>query len=127
MEKTYNIGNNASVISLSADIDTIGLAASRATIFKDGSATAVAHSADATGDIATQNIGSGASLKGSRLQVFTKIALTGSDADQRAAEADQLSGTYTLDGGSAGLQTYSHSTKDYIDPNVFLQFLVDLV
>jgi len=127
MEKTYNLGNSVSSISLGADIDTIGLAASRATIYKDGSATAVAHSVDATGDIANQEIGKSNDLKGSRLQVFTKIALTGSDAGLRAAEAEQLSGTYMLAGGRDGLKTYTHSTKDYVDPNVFLQFLVDLI
>jgi hypothetical protein len=127
MEKTYEIGNCDSEISLSADIDTIGLAASRANVIKDGGATAVAESVDASGDIPTKNIGNCKSLKGSRLQVFTKISLTGSDAAQRAEEANRLSGTYTLDGGDGGQQTYPHSTKDYVDPNVFLQFLIDLV
>ena len=108
-------------------MDTIGLAASRANVIKDGGATAVAESVDASGDIPTKNIGNCKSLKGSRLQVFTKISLTGSDAAQRAEEANRLSGTYTLDGGDGGQQTYPHSTKDYVDPNVFLQFLIDLV
>lgn len=129
MADTYNIGSSTGPINLQADINTIGLAASRASILDLSNANpgmAVAHSADATGSIPNQTIGNGDSLKGMRLTVFTKITLTGSDAATRATQVGQIDSSYTLDGGDDGEKTYSDPTITYIDPNVFLTFLVDL-
>lgn len=126
----YNIGTSTNQIKLHADINTIGLAASRAIVLLvsgTGSGTAVAHSVNATGDIPRQNIGGGQALKGLRLSVFTKISLTGVDQSTREIEAKQVTASYTLDGGDDGVQTYNTPIVTYLDPNVFLNFLVDLV
>lgn len=129
MSNTYNIGSITNQISLEADIDTVGLAASRAIVLDVNGTdrgTAVAHSVDATGAIAEQNIGDKSTLKGLRLSVFTKITLTGDDATGRATEADAIGGTYKLNGGDDGAKTFTNPTKTYIDPNVFLNFIADL-
>jgi hypothetical protein len=129
MADIYNIGSSTGQISLEADINTIGLAASRAIVLDTigtDPGTAVAHSVDATGSIAEQNIGDNTALKGMRLSIFTKISLTGSDAVSRATEVAAIGGSYTLDGGDDGQKTYNDPSVTYIDPNVFLSFIVDL-
>ena len=128
MSNTYKIGGSIGPIAMEADINTIGLAASRAIVLDvagTDNGTAVAHSVDATGDISKQSIGDFKSLKGKRLSVFTKIALTGSDANARKTEANNLTGTYALDGGDDGFQSYNNPIKTIVDPNVFLNFLID--
>jgi hypothetical protein len=129
MANTYNIGDSVGQITLEADISTVGLAASRAfvlDVLSNDPGTAVAHSNDATGNIASQSIGDFNLMKRKRLTVFTKISLTGADATTRAKEAASVSGIYILSGGDDGMQTYTNTTSDYVDPNVFLNCLVDL-
>jgi hypothetical protein len=129
MANTYNIGNSTSQITLEADINTVGLAATRAFVLDVAGTdpgTAVAHSNDASGNLPPQPIGDFNLLKGKRLTVFTKISLTGSDATTRATEAQSVSGIYILSGGDDGTQTFTNTTSDYVDPNVFLNCLVDL-
>jgi len=129
MADTYNIGNSQGQITFEADISTVGLEASRAfvlDILSNDPGTAVAHSNNATGNIASQPIGDFNILKGKRLTVFTKISLTGADATSRAKEAASVSGIYIFSGGDDGIQTYTNATSDYVDPNVFLNCLVDL-
>ncbi len=129
MPNTYNIGSSQAPITLEAEIDTVGLAASRAIVLLVAGTdpgTAVAHSVDATGDIAQQSIGDYSTLKGMRLSVFTKISLTGDDQPTRATEAAAVGGTYTLTGGDGGAGSYSNPTITYIDPDVYLNFIADL-
>jgi len=129
MANTYNIGNSAGQITMEADISTVGLAATQAIVLDvsgDDDGTRVASSTDATGNIPTQPIGDFNLLKGKRLTVFTKISLTDSDPAARAIQAAQVSGIYILDGGDGGAQTYTNTTRDYKDPNVFMNCLVDL-
>ena len=129
MSNYYNIGISQNPISLAADIISVGLAASRASVTDvsaSNPATPVAHSVDATGGIPQQDIGDFSLLKGMRLLVFTKISLTGGDPDARAAEAASINGTYILSGGDDNVQTYSGPDITYLDPNVFLSFIVDL-
>src|SRR4051812_34529729 len=99
---SYQVGSGTNNIILAADINTVGLAASRAIVLVvsgNDPGTPVAHSVDATGDIQTQSIGQPATLKGQRLSVFTKIDLLGPDAATRQQEAQNLGATYTLSGG----------------------------
>ncbi len=126
---TYQVGSGAANILLAADINTVGLAATRAIVLVvtgTDAGTPVAHSVDATGDISEQSIGQPAKLKGQRLSIFTKIDLLGTDAPTRQLEAQNIGATYTLSGGDSGNQTYNNPTKTYMDPSVFLNFLVDL-
>jgi hypothetical protein len=130
---TYNVGNGSQQISLTADIDTRGLAASRAIVVDLNSTAAgkpVAHSIDATGDISLKQIGSAFSLKGKRLSVFTKIDLLGDDKDTRKKEYERLGGTYTVSGGPDGSQAFTNPTKTLIDENylsLFVNQLIDLI
>ena len=129
MTNTYNIGNTTNLVTLEADITTVGLAASRASILVVSGTDpgiVVAHSVNATGDISTQPIGDRTLLRGKRLTVYTKISLTGNDAAARANEASAVMGTYLLSGGDEGVKSYHNPTNTYIDPNVFLLFTVDL-
>jgi len=129
MANTYNIGNSTGQITLEADISTVGLAATQAIIIKvsgDDDGTKVASSNDATGNIPIQAIGDFNKLKGMRLTVFTKISLTDSDPAARATQAASTSGIYILDGGDGGTQTYTNTTRDYKDPNIFMNCLVDI-
>ncbi|MBB5395476.1 hypothetical protein [Mucilaginibacter sp. AK015] len=106
---TYQTGSGAGQISLAADITTVGLAASRAITIDLNSqepGKPVAHSDNATGDIAQQQIGQAGQLRGLRVSIVTKVEFWGS-ADQRKAQYEALSATYTLDGGSAGAKTYN--------------------
>lgn len=129
MPNTYNIGSGSGQITLEADISTVGLAATQAIVLKvsgNDDGTKVASSTDATGNIPSQPIGDSNSLKGMRLTVFTKISLTDSDPAVRATQAASVSGIYIVDGGDGGTQTYTNTTRDYIDPNVFMNCLVDM-
>lgn len=129
MANTYNIGGSINQITLQADIISIGVAGTRASILDLASANpgiAVAHSTDATGNISKQSIGNYTTLKGKQLTVFTQIALLGSDAPTRVAEAPTCAGTYTISGGDNGVQTFNDPTNTYIDPFVYLTFVVDL-
>jgi len=129
MAETYNIGASTAQITLKLDINTIGLAASRAFYLDAASTatgTAVAHSVDATGDIDTTEVGDYTILKGMRLATFTMIALTGADAVARQSEADACTAECTVNGGDDGSKNYTNPDKNYLDPNVFLSFSVDM-
>ncbi|MFF5380292.1 MULTISPECIES: hypothetical protein [Pedobacter] len=130
MSNTYNIGTSNGQVSLSVDITTVGLAASRASVLivSDNSpGVPVAHSVDATGDIANQAIGKGTFLKGKRLTVFTLVNLTGTDPESRATEAAAIRGSYTLSGGNDGTKTFNSPLKSYQDPSCYVIFIIDLV
>ena len=129
---TYNAGTGPQQISLAVDIDTIGLAASRAIVVDviAGTGAAVAHSVDATGDIALVAIGSASSLQGKRLTVFTRIDLLGPDINERKKEFNRLSGSYSLSGGQAGNQNYKSVDKTAIDNTyvtIFLNQNIDIL
>jgi hypothetical protein len=130
MPNTYIIGTSTEQINLAADITTVGLAASRASVLvvdDTNPGVPVAASVDATGDIVNTVIGGGTSLKGKRLTVFTMVTLTGEDQGSRQIEADAVRGTYMLSGGDEGVKSYSDPIKSYRDPNVFTVFIVDLL
>jgi hypothetical protein len=112
---TYKSGVTSPNISLDADIDTIGTAATRASKRPTGSSgggTPVAHSVDATGDITNAHLGGAASLSGNTLTIATTIHLFG-DKEERKAEFDRLSATYSLSGGDEG-------DKDFPKPDLKL-------
>ena len=129
---TYNTGAGAQQVSLAVDIDTIGLAASRAIVVDviAGTGVSVAHSVDATGDIALVVIGSAGSLQGKRLTIFTRIDLLGPDINERKKEFNRLSGSYSLSGGLGGNQNYKSVDKSAIDSSyvtIILNESIDLI
>ncbi|GGH18020.1 hypothetical protein [Mucilaginibacter phyllosphaerae] len=129
MAQNYTIGASTAQITLELNVNTIGLAASRVfylDVAGTGAGKAVAHSVDATGDIATAPVGNFSTLKGMRLATFTKISLIGADADARQTEANNCTAECTIDGGDGGIKTYTNPDKTYLDPNVFLSFSIDM-
>ena len=110
---TYKVGNGSKQITLAADIDTFGLAASRAIVLDIHTSdpeTTVGHSVDATGDISRVDIGVCDSLKNKRLSVMTKIDLVG-DLPARKKEAQRLGAKYILDDGPEGSKSFSDPQK----------------
>ena len=110
---TYNIGDGSQQIQLTVDINTIGLAGSRANAGKPGGTpVAVAHSVDVTGDIPNSNIGDAKNLKGSTLVISTLIDLKiVGDKNARKAESDRINGKYILDNGIDGHKLYDQPDK----------------
>jgi hypothetical protein len=130
--QTYKVGAGTQQIMLSVDIDTVGLAATRARLVIVQSTepgVTVATSSDATGDILPQKkIGARDSVVAKRLSVVTRIDLLGK-LPERKAEAERLTGTYQLDGGPGGsisdFEATKKANKDFT--SVGLQLLVDLI
>jgi hypothetical protein len=130
--ETYPVGNGAIQISMSADISTISLAASRALVVDLNSSDPgkpVGHSADATGDISKTGIGTAAALRGLRLSIFTRIDVLGSSLEERKKEYDRATGYYSLSGGTNGDTNFNTPDKsanaDY--STMILHQLIDLV
>jgi hypothetical protein len=127
---SYKAGSGPQQIVLTVDIDTFGLAATRAVVVDMQSTdpgNTVAVSDNATGDIPPAPIGSADSLKGKRLSVFTKIDLLGDEAS-RKKEIKRLSGTYILDNGIDGHKVFGKPEKIVTDDlfTVFLHKKIDL-
>jgi hypothetical protein len=129
MEKKYKIGGSVSPITLAVNINSDGMAATAVNLvtLPAGPLKQILKSEDANGDIPESAINQHDSLKGKRLQVFTVLNFTGGDANTRKASADATTGTYTLDGGEDGKKIYSPSTRDFNDPRLILDFLIDLI
>ena len=127
---SYDVGIDTSQISLMVDIDTVGLAATRAIVLDLNTtdpAKPVGHSENATGDIREVSIGTGKQLKNKLLSVLTKIDLIG-DADANKKESERLSGKYYLDGGKDGYIYFDAPVKVIADDNsrVILNMEIDL-
>lgn len=103
------MGTSQTPVFLTADIRTLGLAASRAILLHpelDIPPVTVAHSVDATGDIARTSIGFAKGVSGMRLSILTHINLI----DSGVGLDQQVSGTsavYLLEGQQSGRQPYS--------------------
>jgi hypothetical protein len=114
---TYDVGKGSQQIRLAVDIDTIGLAASRAIIVDLNSADPakpVAHSENATGDIAQKQIGTAKGLKNKRLSILTKIDLIGDPGDLKK-ECERITGKYILDDGKEGHVVFNDPQKVVAD------------
>ena len=129
---TYQVGDGPTQIKLAVDLDTVGLAASRALVLdlnsSDPSIT-VGKSLDATGDIPRKDIGTAASLKNKRLSILTKIDLiAGSTADKKR-ESERLTMKYILEDGSQGHAAFTDPDKIVADDfsTVILFKEVDLI
>ena len=111
--ETYNTGNGSQQISLTVDITTIGLAASRAIVGEPGSGNppvSVGHSMDATGDISLTDIGAASTLAGKTLNVMTSIDLSiVGDENERKAEVKRIQSTVILDNGIDGYKKFTDS------------------
>ncbi len=128
---TYKVGNGQQQIKFAADIDTFGLAASRAitvNLATNDPAVTVGHSLDATGDIPRKEIGTADSLAGKRLAILTKIDLVG-DEDARKKESKRLTAKYFLDNGAAGYKVFDDPEKTISDDffSVILYKEIDLI
>lgn len=110
---SYHVGHGQQQVKLAADIDTFGLAASRAITLDlhspDPSVT-VAHSFNATGDIPRKEIGTPLTLTGKRLSILTKIDLIGS-LEERKAESKRITARYFLDDGADGYKVFDDPEK----------------
>ena len=129
---TYSIGTGDHQVQLSVDVSTTGLAASQVIvveIYSDANGIQVAKSTDATGKIASAEVGTPDFLKNKRLSVFTKIDLTGNDPVARKQESEKVSAEYTLYNGENGAKTFSSFDKKVIGDyeSVMLIKHIDLV
>jgi hypothetical protein len=116
--ETYTVGSGQKTIQLTADISTLGLAASRAILVDLNTGApgiSVAHSNDATGDIAVSEIGPQQGLKGKRLSIYTKVDLTGNDMESRKKEFEEIAASYELTNGDSGQKTFSNPQKTVDD------------
>lgn len=108
MANMYNAGNGAGQVTLAVDISTFGLAASRAVVIdSSNNQTTVAHSVNATGDIAQQQIGAANTLSGKWLRVLTKVDIVSNDQNERQQEYNNITAAYTLDGGADGNKVFN--------------------
>ncbi len=128
---TYQVGEGIGDILLEVDVNTIGLAASRAIILIVNSidpSNAVAHSENASGDIAKTPIGKADKIKGKRLSILTKVNLLQSIIENKI-EANRASVTYLLNNGLNGKQIYSNPTKAISSDNSTIVFSqnIDLI
>jgi hypothetical protein len=130
--KKYTVGSGQKAIQLTADISTLGLAASRAILVdlnSTSSGVSVAHSNDATGDIPVSEIGLPDDLKGKRLSIFTKVDITGNDVESRKKEFEEISASYELSNGDSGQVTFSDPQKTVDDNFLFAMVIkhIDLI
>ena len=126
---TYQVGNGTQQINMTVDIDTFGLAASRAAVFDIATqdpSHKVGCSTGATGDIPQTQIGQAFSLQNKQLSVLTKIDLIG-DATFKQKESVRLGGKYILDGGLDGYKVFDNPEKKVADDfsSVILAMLID--
>ena len=126
---TYQVGDGTQQINLAVDIDTFGLAASRAIVFDTATndpTHKVGCSTTATGDIPQTPIGQAMLLQNKQLSVITKIDLNG-DASFKQKESARLGGKYILDDGLDGHQVFDNPEKTVADDfsSVILSMFID--
>ena len=126
---TYQVGNGTQQIKMAVDIDTFGLAASRAVVFDTATndpTHKVGCSTNATGDIPQTQIGQAISLQKKQLSVLTKIDLIG-DASFKQKESVRLGGIYILDDGLDGHKEFDNPEKTVADDfsSVILSMFID--
>ena len=110
---SYKVGSGNQHIRLTADIDTLQLASSRAIaidLHSDEPGLPVASSDDASGDMIDKSIGSASSLRGKRLSILTRVDLFGT-LEERKAAYKTLTATYTLERGKDGKKEFIKPTK----------------
>ncbi|MEP7169960.1 MAG: hypothetical protein ABI855_11370 [Bacteroidota bacterium] len=125
----YKTGNGPQQISLMADIATIGLAGTRASINKAGNPPiSVANSADVTGDIMpAKDIGSASSIQGSVLTISTIIDLRLiPDRKARETESKSIKSAYILDNGTDGHVVDKNPDNKIVDDDFNSVILIKL-
>ncbi|GAB3936592.1 hypothetical protein [Mucilaginibacter myungsuensis] len=129
MPPTYKIGSSTDRIKITVNISADAPAATEVrllTIPSGGKFTVLSTSQDATGDIHGELIGDHTTLKGKRLQVFTQVSIPDHHSEEeRKRIADNVTAAYTLEHGEEGKKRFAAASIDFIDPNVFINFLVD--
>lgn len=104
---SYKVGNGNQQVVLTADVTTIGLAATRA-IVNSSPITTVAMSNDVTGDILEKEIGIAGHLVNRTLAVMSKIDLSIFLTEQeRKKEYENLKISYALSGGDDGEKDFN--------------------
>ncbi len=122
--ETYNVGSGAQQITLAVDISTFGLAATRAVVtLSTGAKSSAAHSVNATGDIATQAIGSANSLENSTLKIITKVDILGDDQNEREKQYNDIKQVYTLGGGTDDSKVYTETDVKQSSDDFSVAFL----
>lgn len=126
----YSVGSGNNQITLTVDIDALGLAATRAIVVDTANPSdwkEVAASSTTSGDIPEDEIGAANAIKGRRLSVLTKIDLFG-DEETRKQESERLAGKYWLNHGDDGLAEYNNARKNVSDDfsSVSLHLKIDL-
>ena len=110
---SYKVGSGNQHIRLTADIDTLQFASTRAIVVdmsSDEPGVPVAESGDASGDIINEPIKSASFLAGKRLSILTRVDLFGT-LEERKAAYKALTATYTLEKGTDGKKDFIKPTK----------------
>src|ERR1044071_522692 len=109
---TYIVGNTSQQVKLALDVDTIGMAASRAFVDNgpNNDLNGVAQSENATGDITQKKIGAANELQNHLLVIITKIGLFGT-LSERKKEFDKLTSKCLLSDGEEGFKEFDKPEK----------------
>jgi|GEM_PF-1926151 len=114
---TYSVGAGTALIKFACDVNTFGLARSRALVTDEARTTIywTDVSTDASGDITKIPMTDATTLTGKLLLVLTEISLAiFTDPNERKTEAERLTALYYLEGGPSGLMKFF---PDQIVPN----------
>jgi hypothetical protein len=114
---SYQIGAGTDLIKFACDVNTFGLARSRALVTDEGKTTIywTDVSTDASGDITRAPITEAVTLPGKQLLVLTEISLAiFTDQNERKSEAERLTALYYLEGGAQGFTKFF---PDQVVPN----------
>ncbi|SEW24378.1 hypothetical protein [Chitinophaga arvensicola] len=114
---SYQVGAGLDLVKFACDVNTFGLARSRALVTDEGRTTIywTEVSTDASGDITRAPITDATTLPGKQLLVLTEISLAiFTDQNQRKTESERLTALYYLEGGPLGFTKFF---PDQVVPN----------
>lgn len=106
---TYTTGTSSNTIFVTADVNTAGLAHTRAAVRTPGPSSTIITSktsVDATGDIRRADMGTAEHCAGNRLVIATEISLSILPEDEREEECNRLTATYCMEGGTDGQKDF---------------------
>ena len=106
---TYTTGTSSNTIFVTADVNTGGLAHTRAAVRTPGPGSTIITSktsVDATGDIRRADMGTAERCAGNCLVIATEISLSILPQDEREEEYKRLTATYCMEGGTEGQKEF---------------------